>query len=329
MSEPDAQYFELLAQAAALDPDADASAIFEAMHSRYLELVRGGTTPTPNGYPYPDPTDPIAEGADAIRALAEALNNRTMMTLAQDALTAKVLPTSWPEGISSMAISGTTALANGWPRDATMVVWTFRRLTSSGTFQLVARGAEDKPWLYYRNGNLNGWAPWRNAAGPYGVAAGTVTHPSTPANSSSTVTVTLPSGTFSEAPLVTMNTRTAVPAERVCAAGSVTASSFVSTFGNATTSAIGTNADWHAIQMDRIIAVSAARAAALADAVPPVEVSVTCPTPGCPNEGIPVLAISEFPDDEGNLIPVGSIMCGECGATLTPDPAPDPEPEPK
>ena len=28
---------------------------------------------TPSGLPYPEPTDPVAEGADAIRALAEAI----------------------------------------------------------------------------------------------------------------------------------------------------------------------------------------------------------------------------------------------------------------
>ena len=30
---------------------------------------------TPNGLPYPDPTDPLTEGADAIRALAESVDD--------------------------------------------------------------------------------------------------------------------------------------------------------------------------------------------------------------------------------------------------------------
>ena len=45
---------------------------FEGAQARYRELVRGGTTPG-TGLPYPNPTDPVAEGAAAIRALAEAV----------------------------------------------------------------------------------------------------------------------------------------------------------------------------------------------------------------------------------------------------------------
>lgn len=44
----------------------------DQLHARYLEIGRGATTPA--GLPYPDPTDPVAEGASAIRALAEALD---------------------------------------------------------------------------------------------------------------------------------------------------------------------------------------------------------------------------------------------------------------
>lgn len=51
----------------------------EAAHARYLELERGATTP--GGYPYPDPTDPVAEGAAAIRALAEAVQARMVLSL--------------------------------------------------------------------------------------------------------------------------------------------------------------------------------------------------------------------------------------------------------
>lgn len=52
----------------------------DGAHARYLELVRGGVTPVA-ALPYPDPTDPVAEGADAIRALAEAVDD--------------YLPTAW------------------------------------------------------------------------------------------------------------------------------------------------------------------------------------------------------------------------------------------
>lgn len=76
MTTPDPQYVDLLgqitaAEASGASPDA-ISALTEQLHTRYLALVRGGTTP--HGFPYPDPTDPLAEGADAIRALAEAID---------------------------------------------------------------------------------------------------------------------------------------------------------------------------------------------------------------------------------------------------------------
>lgn len=70
MSDPDPEYVDLLRRLK--DGDGDPEELVEALHSRYLALPRGGTT-AGRGYPYPDPTDPIAEGADAIRALAEAI----------------------------------------------------------------------------------------------------------------------------------------------------------------------------------------------------------------------------------------------------------------
>jgi hypothetical protein len=53
-------------------PGTDLSALMDETITRYNELERGGVTD--GGLPYPDPTDPISEGADAIRALAEALD---------------------------------------------------------------------------------------------------------------------------------------------------------------------------------------------------------------------------------------------------------------
>lgn len=53
-------------------PGDEATALMDEAITRYSELGRGGVTD--GGLPYPDPTDPISEGADAIRALAEALD---------------------------------------------------------------------------------------------------------------------------------------------------------------------------------------------------------------------------------------------------------------
>jgi hypothetical protein len=72
----DPQYVALLQQLQAPDlPEPERVALVEQLHARYLELreinALGGVAT--NGLPYPLPTDPLAAGADAIRALAEAL----------------------------------------------------------------------------------------------------------------------------------------------------------------------------------------------------------------------------------------------------------------
>lgn len=66
MSTPDAEYLDLLRRLRA-NPSRE---LADEVHARYLALPRGGTTPS--GLPYPSPTDPVAAGADAIRALAES-----------------------------------------------------------------------------------------------------------------------------------------------------------------------------------------------------------------------------------------------------------------
>jgi hypothetical protein len=50
----------------------EAAELIEELHARYVEVVGFGGQ-TPGGLPYPLPTDPVAQGADAIRSLAEAL----------------------------------------------------------------------------------------------------------------------------------------------------------------------------------------------------------------------------------------------------------------
>jgi hypothetical protein len=59
--------------AAERDPD-KRRALADAMHAAYLDAPSALAGVTLAGLPYPSPTDPIAQGADAIRALAEALD---------------------------------------------------------------------------------------------------------------------------------------------------------------------------------------------------------------------------------------------------------------
>lgn len=98
MTEPDPQYVELKTQLAQLaQDDPAAAALIEQLHSVYLGLVRGGVTAS--GLPYPDPTDPISEGADAIRALAEAIG-------ANDHPWTNVTPASgWTTGTGTAAFA--------------------------------------------------------------------------------------------------------------------------------------------------------------------------------------------------------------------------------
>jgi hypothetical protein len=66
----DPQYLEILERL--VRGDGNPVDLADELHARYLALPRAGATPA--GLPYPSPTDPIAQGADAIRALAEAID---------------------------------------------------------------------------------------------------------------------------------------------------------------------------------------------------------------------------------------------------------------
>lgn len=84
MTDPDPQLVELAQELKTADA-ADKPDLREQMFTRYLELVRGGNTA--GGLPYPDPDDPWFEGADAIRALAEAIDTRTPFAQAAGVVT--------------------------------------------------------------------------------------------------------------------------------------------------------------------------------------------------------------------------------------------------
>ena len=86
MTDADTQYTALMLQLQNPDlPEPDRAALVEQLHARYLQLrdadvnPLGGTTPA--GYPYPTPTDPLAAGADAIRALAESIATQPRVPL--------------------------------------------------------------------------------------------------------------------------------------------------------------------------------------------------------------------------------------------------------
>jgi hypothetical protein len=74
----DPEYLALLLRLKEAEPGSpEAAQLVEQLHERYVEVIGfGGTTAA--GLPYPLPTDPVAEGADAIRSLAEAVERATL-----------------------------------------------------------------------------------------------------------------------------------------------------------------------------------------------------------------------------------------------------------
>lgn len=76
LTAPDPQLESLYArlQDAAINP-ADTAQLVEEAHARYLDITALAAVSN-GGLPYPVPTDPISQGADAIRALAEAIDKQ-------------------------------------------------------------------------------------------------------------------------------------------------------------------------------------------------------------------------------------------------------------
>jgi hypothetical protein len=56
---------------------------------------------TPNGFPYPEPTDPVAQGADAIRDLATAVDT----SLRRSAAGTAVLPLGTAQAVGTVAVT--------------------------------------------------------------------------------------------------------------------------------------------------------------------------------------------------------------------------------
>lgn len=116
-----AQLVQLLQAPAAQHAD-----LAEQLHATYLALALGGTTP--GGYPYPDPTDPVASGADAIRALAEAAD--PMATKFADAATQNVGSGSG----TALTFLSTPEIAGG---GATLASGTDVTIVKAGTYLIT------------------------------------------------------------------------------------------------------------------------------------------------------------------------------------------------
>lgn len=150
---------------------------------------------------------------------------------------------------------------------------------------------------------------------PRAMAAGTVPFPSTAANQSTSVTVTLPVGAgFTAAPSVQITPSSTAPSIRDLSVSAPSATNFVAVYFNSGTSAAGVGGMWIAVQPPT---QSATLAATTFDAVAAAgTVTVTCPTEGCENQGVPIDVPDSWVDDEGVEHQVDAIMCGACGTVL-------------
>lgn len=111
-------YIELLGSLLLAGKDADPE-LAEATHAAYIEALEaelfGGSTTT--ALPWPAPTDPVAAGADAIRALAEAIDPRLGggYRTQTDTSTATIPTATWTRIGTTVAetSAGTDVAANG------------------------------------------------------------------------------------------------------------------------------------------------------------------------------------------------------------------------
>jgi hypothetical protein len=157
---------------------------------------------TSKGYPFPEDTDPIAQGAQAIKNLANAIdfgaarpNSGSRKPLASD------LASTYPTGLSVDYLSNTEAPANGWPGNSYTIIFTLVGSGTSSTFQ-IAWTATNQAWG--RWGNSNAWNPWRQVAGP--ALNANVVNVGVSNAVTGSAAVTFSAGRFSAAPSVVATT---------------------------------------------------------------------------------------------------------------------------
>lgn len=130
---------------------------------RFAQLVldyadgRAGAL-TPLGLPYPLPTEPVAQGAAAIQALATALDRLTVHNIAK--VDAAAMNAAYPEGLSYFQTASTDL---GWPSAFTGGVLTLR--LGGYTWQWWSRLSTSTPELWWRTMGATTLSPWHQIAG--------------------------------------------------------------------------------------------------------------------------------------------------------------------
>jgi hypothetical protein len=268
-----------------------------------------------NGLPYPLPTDPLTDGAVAIKNLADALDGRITSSVPGDSKTPSSPPTAFPQGLSGMTIS--TAAGASWPIGG--AGWLITHVDGPRTrgYQVVYRIGLSMAYIRTALSSAAGWSLWRSAIAPYGVATGATTATGVPATSVKTTAVTFPAGVFGAGGIIAVvaTPRTTSPNLRAASTNTVNINGFNLHLYNGGASATDVTAEWVATQNDTVNTTTA-RADLEADGV--TFETVTCPTDGCQNAGVPIDVAVTYLDDDGVLVDVDAVQCGVCGTDLTP-----------
>lgn len=136
-------------------------------------------------------------------------------------------------------------------------------------------------------------------------------------------TITFPTGRFTEVPGVFVSPLTANIFTRGATANALTMTSFQLNLGK-TAGTMGGNLGCHWLAVQDLLDVEAF--SPMARALPanggplgaPADVTVTCPTDGCGNQGVPIEIASTVIDEEsGATTPVTRVSCGVCGTDIS------------
>lgn len=207
-----------------------------------------GSTPV-FGWPFPLPTDPIAQGAGVIGNQVQAAE--AQVVLPPDSRNASNGVENYPLGISLMSITTANAAAGGWPIASSAILLTARRPDGIAALQFWIQNVTGSPQIRFRIINNTGMSGWDTVAGrpvPDAMASNQITL--TPPSGGGTVTgaVVFPSGRFTAAPRLALAVMSTLPQNVSASATVPTNSGF--TMYLYRPSNVGTSIHWLAVQMD-------------------------------------------------------------------------------
>lgn len=211
------------------------------------------------GWPFPQSTDKIAEGAVNIEDLADSVQDQFFLASNKFAATESHL--SYPQGMSIMAVNN----SSGWPYGGIVTTWV--RLGSSFvvqwfTWQTSTVSAQKTQIRYgYSTGSPSApvWSAWKtvaSAGSPTAQATGTIVcqMPNTTDRDVQAYSVTFPSGRFATTPRIFLNYGTSAPVQVNVSIGSPSATSVIIYYyranltGNGDPVTTATSVYWYAIE---------------------------------------------------------------------------------